>query len=550
MINYFEINNYALILIDIIGIWLAFWVYFANQKEKENKGFFLMVATILLWINFYHFAVLSTESSISLMFFKLAASSVFLFFIAYYFFIVKWFLNKKGFYEFLGKIIFLYGFVFSLVSVFTDFIIKTSQIEKWGTFPVFSLLGWFIFYGYVIFLTVLINTTLLVNYFKSSTARKTKIQYFLIGMLIFAGLNFIFNVMLPVFLEDYRFYQLGNYSAFFLLGFTAYAVVKQKLFNAKVVLAAIFVGLFIVLYILDIVLFTPQFILQTLILKGGILIAFLSFGILLIRSVLMEIRAREKIEDLAAKLEFANAKLKQLDEAKSDFLSMATHQLRTPLTAIKGYASMILEGDYGDISEVTKDAVDKIFQSSKRLALIINDFLDLSHIEQGTMQYDFAPMDVKALVKGLMDEFRAVIDNSTEKSKVLKISFEADEKENFIASADYNKINQVVSNLIDNSIKYTPKGFVKISLSKITEGGNVLIKIEDSGIGITKETMPNLFKKFGRSKSLNRIYTGGSGLGLYVAGEILKAHGGKVWAESEGEGKGAQFYVELAAVDE
>ena len=111
------------------------------------------------------------------------------------------------------------------------------------------------------------------------------------------------------------------------------------------------------------------------------------------------------------------------------------------------------------------------------------------------MQYDFAPMDVKALVKGLMDEFRAVIDNLTEKVQRCKISFEADEKENFIASADYNKINQVVSNLIDNSIKYTPKGFVKISLSKITEGGNVLIKIEDScGIGITKETMPNLFK--------------------------------------------------------
>lgn len=546
MINYFEINNYALVLIDIIGIWLAFWVYFANQKEKENKGFFLMVATILLWINFYHFAVLSTENALSVMFFRLAACSVFLFFIAYYFFVIKWFLNKKGFHEFLGRIIFLYGFIFSLISIFTDFIIKNSQIEKWATFPIFSLPGWFIFYGYVILLTVFINTTLLVNYFKSPSARKRKIQYFLIGMFVFAGLNFIFNVMLPVFLDDYRFYQLGNYSAFFLLGFTAYAVVKQKLFNAKVVLAAIFVGLFIVLYILDIVIFTPQLILQTLILKGGILIAFLSFGILLIRSVLLEIRAREKIEDLATKLEFANARLKQLDEAKSDFLSMASHQLRTPLTAIKGYASMILEGDFGEISETTKGAVNKIFQSSNRLALIISDFLDLSHIEQGTMQYDFTTVDAKALVKGLVEEFRAVIDNSAEKSKVLKISFEANEKENFSVFADHNKINQVLSNLIDNSIKYTPKGFVKITLSKNNESGNVLIKIEDSGIGITKETMPNLFKKFGRSKSLHSIYAGGSGLGLYVAKEIINAHNGKVWAESEGEGKGSEFFVELA----
>ena len=99
-------------------------------------------------------------------------------------------------------------------------------------------------------------------------------------------------------------------------------------------------------------------------------------------------------------MEFANLRLKQLDDTKSDFLSIASHQLRTPLTAIKGYASMILEGSYGKISETTKGAVDKIFQSSQRLVLIIGDFLDISHIEQGTMQYDFAPLDVKELVKG------------------------------------------------------------------------------------------------------------------------------------------------------
>ena len=128
--------------------------------------------------------------------------------------------------------------------------------------------------------------------------------------------------------------------------------------------------------------------------------------------------------------------------------------------------------------------------------MIIGDFLDISHIEQGTMQYDFAPLDVKELAKGLADEFKATIESSAEKSKALKISFEAaDEKENFNIRADRNKIRQVISNLIDNSIKYTPSGFVKVSLSKISETGNVLLKIEDSGIGISAETMPNLFKK-------------------------------------------------------
>ena len=95
----------------------------------------------------------------------------------------------------------------------------------------------------------------------------------------------------------------------------------------------------------------------------------------------------------------------------------------------------------------------------------------------------------------MADEFKTTIESSAEKSKALKISFEADEKENFNIRADRNKIRQVISNLIDNSIKYTPNGFVKVSLSKISETGNVLLKIEDSGIGISAETMPNLFKK-------------------------------------------------------
>ena len=197
---------------------------------------------------------------------------------------------------------------------------------------------------------------------------------------------------------------------------------------------------------------------------------------------------------MATKLEFANLRLKQLDEAKSDFLSIASHQLRTPLTAIKGYASMIMEGSYGKISETAKSAVNKIFQSSQRLVLIIGDFLDISHIEQGTMQYDFAPLDVKELAKGLADEFKTTIESSAEKSKALKISFEADEKDDFSVRADRNKIRQVISNLIDNSIKYTPQGFVKVSLSKISENGNTLLKIEDSGIGISPKLCP-IFSK-------------------------------------------------------
>lgn len=545
MHNYFLINNFAIVLIDMLGVWLALWVYFADKKEKANKGFFYMVITILFWINFYHLATLPVRDNLSLILFKIAGSSVFLFFISYYFFIIRWFLEKKGIYKILGRTIFLYGLVFSFITIATDFIIKTSRFEYWGAYPVFTNAGWFIFYGYVIFLTVTINIILLANYVKSDEEKKLKIQYFLIGMIIFAGLNFIFNVIFPVLSENYKLYQFGNYSAIFLLGFTAYAIVRQKLFGVKTVLTTFLVGLIAVLLILDFVVFSSEFDLQILIIKGSTIITFIFFGLLLIRSVIREIHSREEKEELVKKLEAANLKLKELDQAKSDFISIASHQLRTPLTAIKGYSSMALEGSFGEISDKVKDAVSKIFQSSQRLVLIISDFLDISRIEQGTMNYEFKSFELNELMENLTNEFKSIIDKNEEKSRKLKISFDFDKNEDYGIIADRDKIRQILSNLIDNAVKYTREGFVKISLTKNKENGATLVKVLDSGMGIAKEIMPNLFKKFGRAKNAINMYANGSGLGLYVAKEIIKAHHGKIWAESEGENKGSTFFVEL-----
>ncbi|MEK6830532.1 MAG: histidine kinase dimerization/phospho-acceptor domain-containing protein, partial [Nanoarchaeota archaeon] len=131
------------------------------------------------------------------------------------------------------------------------------------------------------------------------------------------------------------------------------------------------------------------------------------FGTLLIRSVLKEIKTREQMEKLAGELGVANEKLKQLDQAKTEFISIASHQLRSPLTAIKGYSSMIIEGSYGAISEKVKETINKIFVSSNRLVSIIGDFLDVSRIELGKMQYEFTDFDIREMVQNLVEEFKA-----------------------------------------------------------------------------------------------------------------------------------------------
>ena len=272
---------------------------------------------------------------------------------------------------------------------------------------------------------------------------------------------------------------------------------------------------------------------------GIVLALLIVFGILLIRNVRKEVSQREKFELLSKELGAANEKLKELDQMKTDFISIASHQLRTPLTAIKGYSSMILEGTYGDTSLKIKGAVDKIFQSAQRLIYIVNDLLDISRIEQGRFQPALEEVKIDNVLRDVVEELKP---NADKKSLDLSFSVSVDDAEVKI-KADPSKIRQVLTNLVDNAIKYTPSGYVKAELKK--DGNGILISVKDSGAGMSQETLSNLFQKFTRAKNVAKLHTDGSGLGLYIAKQIIDAHQGKIWAESAGEGHGSRFCVEL-----
>ncbi len=244
------------------------------------------------------------------------------------------------------------------------------------------------------------------------------------------------------------------------------------------------------------------------------------------------------VDKRTKELTVANTKLKELDKLKSEFLSFASHQLRSPLTAIKGYASLILEGTYGKTTEKIHEPVDRIFQSSNALTAMVEDFLNISKIEQGGMKYDFQMTDFKKLIETVVVEQEPNI-----KSKKLAISFSAQENVNYNIKLDSGKIKQVIMNLVDNSIKYTPKGTITLLLKQIDR--KIQLEIKDTGIGFNKETLPKLFAKFSREKNANKVNIQGSGLGLYLAKEIMEAHHGHIWAQSPGEGRGSSFFVEF-----
>jgi signal transduction histidine kinase len=277
---------------------------------------------------------------------------------------------------------------------------------------------------------------------------------------------------------------------------------------------------------------------EDLYLNVALFIAAVLLGTLFIRGVMKEVKTRDMVFNLIDKLETVNDRLRELDVRKSEFVSFASHQLRGPMASIQGYASLMIEGDYGELPDDLKEPTKRILKSSKRLGGLINDFLDVVKIEKGEMEFNIKTIDLIKVIDDVLMQHEVIINRAN-----IKLNKTFNEKDPIKIRADKDKIKQVIGNLLDNATKYTPKGSITMSIA-ITDNFAIL-SIRDTGIGIDPQTINDLFKKFARAKNAERIDVMGSGLGLFVAREIMKAQNGEIWAESKGEGKGSTFYVKF-----
>jgi len=254
------------------------------------------------------------------------------------------------------------------------------------------------------------------------------------------------------------------------------------------------------------------------------------------------IKLEKEIWKATRELVEANEKLQKLDEAKSDFISIASHQLRTPLTVIKGYISMVLDGNFGKMKNPQTEALKKVYESNERLIQLVEDLLSISRIESGRIQYEFKESQLEDTVLSVFEELTQVA-----QKKGLNFIIEAPKTKLPPLMLDNEKIRQVIMNLTDNAIKYTEKGSVKVILKK--NKNYIRYSVEDTGMGIKSDDMPHLFKKFSRGTGTFLVHTEGTGLGLYVAKEMAEEHGGRVWAESDGPGRGSRFHFEIDLVE-
>lgn len=251
-------------------------------------------------------------------------------------------------------------------------------------------------------------------------------------------------------------------------------------------------------------------------------------------------RAARANREMAMRLETANLRLSQLDRLKSEFLSFAAHQIKAPMSVVKGYATLIIDGSVGAASQQISDIATKIRDSADRMVGLVNSFLDLRRLEEGRVQYVWAEADLGSLVGTIVDEMRQLA-----AKKGLELRF-APPARVWKVSADLSSLRQVFQNLIDNAIKYTDRGSVTVSVESGT-GSTVRVRVADTGRGISPQLLPKLFGQFSRDPSIAHELAG-TGLGLYIARQIAEAHHGTVWAASAGIGKGSEFVVQLPAL--
>ena len=246
----------------------------------------------------------------------------------------------------------------------------------------------------------------------------------------------------------------------------------------------------------------------------------------------------QRVNSATKELRATNRQLIELDTTKDEFVSMASHQLRTPLTSIKGYLSMVLEGDVGKITAEQRQLLDEAFTSSERMVHLISDFLNVSRLQTGKFMIDRKKTDLANVVSQEVESMKQIAESHGMTIRYRQPSVFP------VLYIDDDKLRQVIMNFIDNAIYYSPDSRAPIIVKLAVEDGYAVFRVVDKGMGVPVEVQRQLFTKFFRAENARKQRPDGTGIGLYLAKRVIDGHGGKLVFESA-EGKGSTFGFRL-----
>jgi signal transduction histidine kinase len=512
-------------LVNVItSVGLGLFILFKQPRRHLNQAFALFATAVAIWSGGYFLWQLASTEAGALMWVRfMVVGAVFSAF-TYLHFIVELLGATR---RYLHVLLSGYGLacVFAALSGSPLMIAGLTQQFGFQYWPQAGpLFGVFL----LLWSTVLVYCGyLLVGAYRTFTERTRRIQalFALVAMLlafVSVAANFLTWYGVPI--PPYANLLLSVHVIAI-----SYAALRHHLFQVSVIAVELLVGA--LWFLLLLLLFTSRSVAEFA-LHTGIFAGTIVSGVFLIKSVTRERRQR-------AQLERINSDLRELDERKSEFISLAAHQLRTPLTSIKGYASMLLDGTFGQIPDRMATPLEHIERSTDRMVKMVNDYLTISRIEQDRLEYSWSVRTVSTILAEVDGDMRQTVEGNG-------LTFTVEQAEpNVSVRVDTEKIIQAIDNIVDNAVTYTQHGSVRLRATYSATKRHVQIAVIDTGIGLTKDEQEAVFGKFSRSERGKTADASGSGLGLYIAKRIVEAHNGSIAVHSQGKQCGTTVLIEL-----
>ncbi len=509
-INLFAISA---LINGTISIIFGILVIFKNWRDRMNQIFFLMTVFLAIWSFSYWQWQLSTDYDTAMMWVRILSIGSLFIPILFYHWVIK-FVNANNL---INKIILWFGYV-TVISIlfFANSNLFVAGLEKKSFFQFWPTSGviYDIYFSYIYFGLILYTVYILLRSYHviEDRDKKKQVLYVIVSCVLgFGGVITNFPLWWGINIPPY-----GNFLAAvfpFLLG---YSIIKYKMFNARAIIAEM-LTLSLLVFMLIIVLMADNWTLRLV--YGFFLVLMSAVGIILIKN---------------------SYTVDNLNKAQDETLNFITHQIRGVFADTKAGLAAIIDGDFGAVPDPMKDMAGQLFQAQNRGVSAVETFLKAAHVEKGMIEYTKKPFDFKQLVIQLTDQ-----ENARVKSKKLHYEINISDGD-YMLNGDQVYLSQVISNLIDNAIRYTPSGSIEITLSRKEQ--DILFSVKDSGVGVNDEDGKKLFTKYGHGKDSRKINADCNGLGLYIVKGIVDAHHGKIWYESAGSGKGTLFIVRLPVI--
>ncbi len=522
-----DIINILILVVIVLNSTLGLFIFTTKKDNAINQNFFIFSIAATFWgISMFLYRGFN-DPQLSFLFARILYVSAATIPFIFLFFIRVFPQEKHTISKNLLYVLAIPFVAICVISILPNYLIySTSDFSPGEKVINFSKFYHTIYALYITGYFSICYFLLIVKYVKFKGIEKIQITYVILGTFISTIIGVCTNLIMP-YLGDFSLNWLGQVGIIVMVSSISYSILQYKLFEMRVV-ATQFIVFVLCTSLFARVLFSstkPDFIINMSFLVITVIISFL-----LLRSVIHEVEQRQKIEKLAADLEHANMQQESL-------IHFITHQIKGFFAKSRDIYSMVLEGDFGNVSEALRPIIQEGLDSETKGVALVKEILDSANLKKGTIRYTMAEIDFKKLVTEIVAEQKKIAEQ-----KGLRIETHIADGDCHVVG-DGEQLNHVVRNIIDNSIKYTPTGKLTVSLSHNDQ--SVLFVVKDTGVGVTEEDRPQLFTAGGKGKNSIKVNVESTGFGLFIVKEIVDAHKGRIWVDSDGAGKGSTFYVEL-----